>query len=175
VGGRATPAARSARLAARRGEGVEIGEDRGPRGALAEGGDAALQLDLQHQGEERAEDMAADGLVELVEDRPGGEEVLVGAEDALHRPELLVAQHGGGISRRGNTYLRRLFVQGARALLRRPQSWARYGFSRWLTAAARRLHRNVLAVALANKLARITWSVLRSGRRYDADINARAA
>jgi transposase len=81
----------------------------------------------------------------------------------------------GGISRRGNTYLRRLFVQGARALLRRPQSWARYGFAPSLTAAARRLHRNVLAIALANKLARITWGVLRSGRSYDADIHARAA
>ena len=35
---------------------------------LAERGDAVFQLDLQHHGEERAEDVAADGLVELVED-----------------------------------------------------------------------------------------------------------
>jgi transposase len=81
----------------------------------------------------------------------------------------------GGISRRGNTYLRSLFVQGARAVLLRPESWARYGFGCWLTTAARRLHRNVLAVALANKLARIAWGVLHGGRDYDAAIHARAA
>ena len=38
--------------------------------------------------------MAADGLVELVEDRPGREQVLGGAEGLLHRPQLLVAEHG---------------------------------------------------------------------------------
>ena len=81
----------------------------------------------------------------------------------------------GGISRRGNAYLRSLFVQGARAVLLRPASWARYGFGGWLTAAAGRLHRNVLAVALANKLARIAWGVLHGGRGYDASVQARAA
>ena len=39
--------------------------------------------------------MAADGFVELLEDRPGGEQVLGGAEGRLHGPQLLVAQHGG--------------------------------------------------------------------------------
>jgi hypothetical protein len=48
-----------------------------------------------------------------------------------------------------------LFAQGARAILLRPMSWAKHSFGPWLTAAARRLHRNVLAAALANKLARI--------------------
>ena len=38
--------------------------------------------------------MAADGLVELVEDRPGGDEMLGGAEGVLDRPQVLVAQHG---------------------------------------------------------------------------------
>jgi transposase len=81
----------------------------------------------------------------------------------------------GGISRRGNTYLRRLFVQGARAVLLRPESWPRYGFGRWLTAAAGRLHRNVLAVALANKLARIAWGVLHGRSHYSAAAQARTA
>jgi len=79
----------------------------------------------------------------------------------------------GGISRRGNTYLRSLFVQGARAVLLRPDSWAKFGFDRWLKSAASRLHRNVLAVALANKLARIAWSVLHRERGYEADIEPR--
>jgi transposase len=81
----------------------------------------------------------------------------------------------GGISRRGNTYLRSLFVQGPRAVLLRPESWPRYGFGRWLTAAVGRLHRNALAVALANKLARIAWGVLHGRSHYSAAVQARAA
>src|SRR6478672_4464116 len=77
------------------GQCVEIAEDLGPGADLAERGDTVLELDLQHQGQERAEDVAADGLVELVEDGSRGEEVLFGAEDALRRPQLLVAEHGG--------------------------------------------------------------------------------
>jgi transposase len=81
----------------------------------------------------------------------------------------------GGISKRGNRYLRTLFIQGARAVLLRRDNWARHGFGRWLEAAAKRLHRNVLAVALANKLARIAWSVLAKRRGYDPDFVAQAA
>jgi len=75
----------------------------------------------------------------------------------------------GGISRRGNRYLRTLFVGGARSVLLRSKHWARYGFGRWLTAAATRLHRNVLAAALANKLARIAWGVLHREHRYEPE------
>jgi transposase len=59
----------------------------------------------------------------------------------------------GRITKLGNRYLRMLFIQGARAVLLRPASWVKHSFGSWLTAATRRLHRNVLAVALANKLA----------------------
>jgi len=38
----------------------------------------------------------------------------------------------------------------------------------WIEAAKRRLHHNVLAIALANKLARIAWSVLAHGRTFEA-------
>jgi transposase len=65
-----------------------------------------------------------------------------------------------GISKRGNRYLRTMFIQGARSVLLRRVTWANHSFGRWLEAAAPRLHRNVLAAALANKLARIAWSVL---------------
>src|SRR6058998_3856459 len=68
----------------------------------------------------------------------------------------------GSRSRRGNRYVRVLFVQVAWVLLVRlgPRQWERYGLRSWLEAAKKRLHHNVLAVALANKLARIAWAVL---------------
>jgi transposase len=68
----------------------------------------------------------------------------------------------GKISKRGNRYLRVLFVQAAWAVLIKPKSWERHGFKRWLEAARKRPHYNVLAIARANKLARIAWSVLGS-------------
>jgi transposase len=74
----------------------------------------------------------------------------------------------GKISKRGNRYLRVLFVQAAWVVLIKPQSWERYGLKPWLEAAKKRLHHNVLAIALANKLARIAWSVLAHGRHFEA-------
>ena len=74
----------------------------------------------------------------------------------------------GKVSKRGNRYLRVLFVQAAWVVLIKPQSWERHGLKRWLDAAKSRLHRNVLAIALANKLARIAWGVLARGRTFEA-------
>jgi transposase len=74
----------------------------------------------------------------------------------------------GKISKRGNRYLRVLFVQAAWVVLIKPKSWERYGLKPWIEAAKKRLHRNVLAIALANKLARIAWSVLAHGRNFEA-------
>jgi len=59
----------------------------------------------------------------------------------------------GKISKRGNRYLRVLFVQAAWVVLIKPKSWERHGLKPWIEAAKKRLHRNVLAIALANKLA----------------------
>ena len=73
----------------------------------------------------------------------------------------------GKISKRGNRYLRVLFVQAAWVVLIKPKSWERYGLKPWLEAAKKRLHHNVLAIALANKLARIAWSVLAHGRNFE--------
>jgi transposase len=61
----------------------------------------------------------------------------------------------GRITKRGKRYLRTLFMQGARVILLRPVNSAKHSFGAWLTAAARGLHHNVLAAALANELARI--------------------
>ena len=70
------------------------------------------------------------------------------------KPRLL------GISRRGNTYLRTLFVHGARAAL----PWLskhQTKLGAWLRGLLARSHRNVVVVALANKLVRIAWATLR--------------
>ena len=70
-----------------------------------------------------------------------------------------------GISKRGNSYLRKLFVQGARAVLqfREKQS---SGIRTWLAQLTSRTHYNVVGVALANKLARMAWAVLARGEVY---------
>ena len=81
----------------------------------------------------------------------------------------------GRISKRGNRYLRTLFMQGARVILLRPANWAKHSFGQWLTAAAKRLHHNVLATALANKLARIAWTVLAQRRNYESRVLIDAA
>ena len=75
----------------------------------------------------------------------------------------------GKISRRGNRYLRSLFVQAAWVVLVRvgPKHWDRYGLKSWIEAAKKRLHHNVLAIALANKLARIAWAVLNKERNFE--------
>ena len=74
----------------------------------------------------------------------------------------------GKISKRGNRYLRVLFVQAAWVVLVKPKSWERYGLKPWIEAAKRRLHHNVLAIALANRLARIAWAVLNKERNFEA-------
>jgi transposase len=81
----------------------------------------------------------------------------------------------GRLSKRGNGYLRMLFMQAARVILVRPANWPRHGFGAWLVRAAQRLHPNVLAAALANKLARIAWTVLAQQRSYEARVAKAAA
>jgi transposase len=80
----------------------------------------------------------------------------------------------GGITKRGNVYLRTMLIHGARAALP--------GLSRsdtplgaWLRELMTRAHVNVAVVALAAKLARIAWAVLRSGADYDRRAGATAA
>ena len=80
----------------------------------------------------------------------------------------------GPISRRGNRYLRALFVQAAWVVLVRIKDWDRYGLKAWIDAAKKRLHHNVLAIALANRLARIAWAVLNKERAFEC-VRTRAA
>jgi transposase len=72
-----------------------------------------------------------------------------------------------GITKRGNGYLRKLLIHGARAAL--PSlSKAETPLGRWLRNLVARSHPNVAVVALAAKLARIICSVLRSRQPFDA-------
>jgi hypothetical protein len=65
-------------------------------------------------------------------------------------------------------------VQAAWVVLIKPKSWERHGLKPWIEAAKKRLHRNVLAIALANKLARIAWGVLARGGNFEARTNTNA-
>jgi transposase len=73
----------------------------------------------------------------------------------------------GGITKRGDTYLRMLLIHGARSVLwaakRKPRPGRLRAWARDLEA--RRGH-NVAAVGLANKLARIVWAVWKDGRDF---------
>ena len=78
-----------------------------------------------------------------------------------------------GISKRGNRYLRKLFVQCARAVLQQ-KSKQTPGLKAWLEKITSRTHRHAAAVALANKLARMAWAVLATGEAYRAPLLAAA-
>ena len=67
-----------------------------------------------------------------------------------------------GITKRGNKYLRKLLIHGARAALPWVANSATH-LGEWLRALLARAHKNTAVVALANKLARIAWAVLRTG------------
>jgi transposase len=76
-----------------------------------------------------------------------------------------------GISKRGNKYLRRLFVQGARSVMQQRHKQAP-GLRDWLARLLGRTHQNVVVVALANKLVRMAWAILCKNERYRAPILA---
>lgn len=76
-----------------------------------------------------------------------------------------------GISKRGDSYLRKLLVHGARAVLRHVDS-KNDGLSHWLKCLANRKHINVATVALANKTARIAWALVANETAYDETLAA---
>jgi transposase len=76
------------------------------------------------------------------------------------KPKLL------GISKRGNGYLRKMLIHGARAALP-TLSRGKTPLGAWLRGLVARAHVNVVVVALAAKLARIILAVLRSGQSFE--------
>lgn len=71
-----------------------------------------------------------------------------------------------GISKRGDAYLRKLLIHGARAVLRHAKD-RDDGLSQWLQALIERKHPNVVSVVLANKTARIAWAIVHNDTGYD--------
>lgn len=72
-----------------------------------------------------------------------------------------------GISKRGDTYLRTLLIHGARAVIR--QAERKPDIQGWLQKLIGRRNKNVAAVALANKNARIVWALLAHEREFRSD------
>jgi hypothetical protein len=92
----------------------------------------------------------------------------------IERNALVPRQHSTGdkarllgVSKRGNEYLRRRFLHGARSVVAQigPSASA---LGSWLSDLSARAHRNVTVVVLANKMARTGWAILSKGTRYCA-------
>jgi transposase len=83
-------------------------------------------------------------------------------------------RHLGGITKRGDRYLRMLLIHGARSGLLRAHRQALKGddslsaLQRWVLAVEQRTNHNKATVALANKMARIVWSVWTKEEDYRA-------
>jgi len=71
-----------------------------------------------------------------------------------------------GMSKRGDSYLRTLLIHGARAVIYR--AGQKLESCSWINGVVNRRNKNVAAVALANKNARIVWALLAHERQYDA-------
>jgi len=71
-----------------------------------------------------------------------------------------------GISKRGDSYLRCILIQGARSAMRTVKN-KDDRFSRWVVNLQSRRHSNVVAVAMANKIVRMAWAMMTKGSDYD--------
>jgi transposase len=71
----------------------------------------------------------------------------------------------GKISRQGNERLRQLLVIGATSVIRLAKPGHRFGTA-WLLGLLQRRPKKLAAVALANKMARVVWAMMRSGEAY---------
>ena len=76
----------------------------------------------------------------------------------------------GRISKRGDSYLRTLAIQGAQSALRFAGG-KEDGRSRWVCGVQQRHHRNSAAVALANKNIRTAWALLQHGGTYREEVS----
>jgi transposase len=87
-------------------------------------------------------------------------QIFTGSEAApqRHRGKVRIS----GISKRGDSYLRTLLINGARSLVRREHP------EPWIAQLLQRRPFNVVVVAVAYKLARTAWAIVAHQREYDA-------
>jgi transposase len=102
----------------------------------------------------------------------GNCEALASSRDAGAATGVVPRQHstGGktvllGISKRGDSYLRKMLINGARSVVNHAHK-KDDALSVWVTQLVKRRGKNIATVALANKLARIGWAVIVSGKPY---------
>jgi len=96
-----------------------------------------------------------------LQDRPGSLGV-AGARSRQHSSGG--KERLGGITKAGDTCLRKMLFVGAMAVIRHAE---RYGTHRpWLTKLLSRRSPRVAAIALANKIGRTAWALMTSGERY---------
>jgi transposase len=84
-------------------------------------------------------------------------------------------QRMGGISRAGNERLRVLLVSGATAVINAATKPGSKQMTEWLRALLQRKPRKLAAVALANKMARAAWAMMKSGETYRRQSTASGA
>jgi len=84
-------------------------------------------------------------------------------------------QRLGTISRAGNERLRALLIAGATAVIQAATKPGSRQMTEWLRALLARRPRKLVAVALANKMARIAWALMTSGETYRRDATTGAA
>lgn len=72
----------------------------------------------------------------------------------------------GRITKRGNSYLRKMLIHGARSICKHHRD-RDTPLANWIRGLSSRMAMNKVYVAIANKLARIAWTVLRTGREFD--------
>ena len=70
----------------------------------------------------------------------------------------------GHLSKRGDPYLRTLLIHGARSVIEHAKDRPK-----WLEQMLARRPKNVVVVALANKMARTAWALVAHGRAYQRD------
>jgi transposase len=85
------------------------------------------------------------------------------------------AREGGGIGRAGNERLRVLLVSGATAVINAAMKPGSRQMTDWLRALPLRKPRKLVAVALANKMVRTAWAMMKSGERYRRPITSAGA
>jgi transposase len=83
------------------------------------------------------------------------------------KPRLL------GISKRGDGYLRKLLVHGARSVIRHAHRHED-NLSSWIRKLSSTKHINTVVVALANKTARAAWAMVNKNENYDPELIAKA-